>query len=89
MTTVTRTLNVLEPMGQYSLVCGDTEVTNGIRLASSTDIDKRPMGLILEGYPLGEQQVTILTEGVHRDVTCCGTGTQSSDATSCSTRSAR
>ncbi len=22
-------------MGQYSLVCGDTEVTNGIRLASS------------------------------------------------------
>ena len=61
--------NVLESLPQYAVVTGSPSVPNGLRLASSSDVTKQALALVLDSYAAGTgQSVTLIASGTVTDL---------------------
>jgi hypothetical protein len=61
--TIVKPFTVLESLPKFSLVAADTTVVDGLRLASSTDVNKIAIGLVDQDWSAGAATVTVLTYG--------------------------
>jgi len=61
--TIIKPFKVLEPIPRFSCVAVDVAEVDGLRLASSTDVQKIAFGLVTQDVALGRVIVTVITYG--------------------------